>query len=430
VALALKIRAVWGWFLAWAALTALGTMLHHWLWTGQSAGSGTLQTTPLVQSIGNLVHMLIGPAWVLLRIMSRSWPTGSWVGPLVANAIGWLCWIAAIWIGLMIRAWLSGLRAGEPVARVVGPQDSSRRRFLIDAPCAVAAVCGAAALAKGEFSDPWNLTLRRYRVPIRDLPFSLDGLRAVQLSDTHLGPRIPAAYIREVVERTLALKPDLVLLTGDYIHNGTAFIDPAAALFKPITRAGIPTVGVLGNHDWYGDGHAMSRALSAIGVSMVDNRRAYLNARRRVVPDAPGDPALCIAGLGDLGTDWVDAARALGNLAPSMPRIVLAHNPDTSEIVAGRARYRRYGRSRGFVPAPIADGRIDLMLSGHTHGGQVWVPFLGTPIVPSRFGQRYAGGLVPGPGFPVLVSRGVGMSILPVRLGVPPEIVEVTLVRA
>ena len=77
-----------------------------------------------------------------------------------------------------------------------------------------------------------------------------------------------------------------------------------------------------------------------------------------------------------------------------------------------------------------AHADFNLMLSGHTHGGQVWVPGLGTPVVPSRYGQKYAGGLCQGPHCPVLVSRGVGMAILPVRFGVPPEIGLVTMVRA
>jgi predicted MPP superfamily phosphohydrolase len=100
---------------------------------------------------------------------------------------------------------------------------------------------------------------------------------------------------------------------------------------------------------------------------------------------------------------------------PETPRLVIAHEPDTAEI------------------GPLRDAdapRIDLMLSGHTHGGQVRLPLVGAPIVPSRYGQKYAGGLVEGPRFPVLVSRGIGMSILPIRFAVAPEIVEVTLTRA
>jgi predicted MPP superfamily phosphohydrolase len=91
---------------------------------------------------------------------------------------------------------------------------------------------------------------------------------------------------------------------------------------------------------------------------------------------------------------------------------LLSHNPDVAEdpiLLASRLR-------------------VDLMISGHTHGGQVRLPLLGTPIVPSRFGSRYAGGFVKGPAFPVIISRGIGMSLLPVRWNVAPEIVEIELV--
>jgi hypothetical protein len=102
--------------------------------------------------------------------------------------------------------------------------------------------------------------------------------------------------------------------------------------------------------------------------------------------------------------------KTLEGVSESMPRIVLAHNPDTAET----------------VPPGV---RVDLMCSGHTHGGQVSLPLVGTPIVPSEYGSRYAGGLCLGPSCPVVVSRGVGMAILPVRFRVPPEIGVIELVR-
>src|SRR6185436_5967083 len=112
---------------------------------------------------------------------------------------------------------------------------------------------------------------------------------------------------------------------------------------------------------------------------------------------------LCIGGLGDLLTDFVSMNLALEGVDPAIPRVVLAHNPDTAE-------------SRQCVGIPgLPPHRVDLMLSGHTHGGQVKLPLIGSPAIPSRFGQKYAGGLVQGPSFPVIVSRGIGMSLFPVR---------------
>ena len=103
----------------------------------------------------------------------------------------------------------------------------------------------------------------------------------------------------------------------------------------------------------------------------------------------------------------------------ALKRIVLAHTPDTAEI----PELTGGGRS-------LRARRIDLMVSGHTHGGQVRVPLLGAPVTLSRYGQKYARGLVQGPICPVVISAGIGMSVFPVRFGVPPEVVEITLTRA
>src|SRR5581483_3856010 len=106
-----------------------------------------------------------------------------------------------------------------------------------------------------------------------------------------------------------------------------------------------------------------------------------------------------------------DYAAALGALPAGMPRILLSHNPDVAE-------------DRDFVEPKW---RGDLMLCGHTHGGQVHVPGMGTPVVPSRYGQKYSQGLVQGPTCPVFICRGIGMSLMPVRFGVPPEIAVIEL---
>jgi predicted MPP superfamily phosphohydrolase len=421
---------------AWLALTTIGTTIHHILWNGEWTGGFGPDRTPIFQSLGNCVHVLVGPGWVALRFISRDWPTGSILGPLLANAIGWAFWVFVLGIGLRLRRWLLAPRTCQaqesPEPAPAPPVSVSRRRFLVDGPCAVMAVGGAGVLGRGEFVDPWSLRTSSYTVPIRGLPRTLDGLRLAQLSDTHLGPRIPASFIRASVQAALDLDPDLFILTGDYIHNGRTFIQPSARLFAPLVATGKPVLGVLGNHDWYGDGPAMTRELGAVGVLMLDNSRTYLSGHRRQLSrDLPSDDALCIAGLGDLLTDWVDPVRALRGVPEGMPRLVLTHNPDTAEVVTGRMSWRpRNQWSRGFLPYGGDGPRIDLMICGHTHGGQIRLPFIGTPLIPCATGQKYAAGLVEGPGFPVVISRGIGMSILPIRWGVPPEVVLITLRRA
>jgi predicted MPP superfamily phosphohydrolase len=141
-----------------------------------------------------------------------------------------------------------------------------------------------------------------------------------------------------------------------------------------------------------------------IGIPVIDNRCAYLTKSGLALAGRAPRDSIALAGLGDLWQDPGTFSNILADVHPSIARIVLSHNPDTAELPDAK------------------DFRVDLMLAGHTHGGQVWVPGLGTPVVPSQYGQKYAGGLCAGPHFPVLVSRGVGMAVMPVRFGVPAEI--------
>lgn len=345
---------------------------------------------------------------------------------LITCAVGWSVWFAALVVILQLRdeahhAWRK--RVQTKIEVVSSPADAtkalSRRELLADIGIATSSALAAGALYKSCAVDAWELKTRSYTVPIADLPRSLNNLRIVQISDTHLGTRVNAEFIRECVARAIDLQPDLIALTGDYIHNGTNYIDDAAKLFQPLFdnltfRAGgkpIPSLAVLGNHDWYGDSRMMSRALQQRGAYMLDNDRVFLNANTREIQSTPPREGLCLAGLGDYLEDVIRPDLALANIPRHMPRILLSHNPDTAED------------PRVIVPAR----RVDLQLSGHTHGGQVRLPVLGTPIIPSRYGSKYAGGFVNGPAFPVIISRGVGTSGIPVRWHVPAEVVVIEL---
>lgn len=401
------------WGSAWAALTLASTVAHSIVW--MSGGSGAGAGSWALKVAVNIVHVLTSPAWLVINTIRYKWGYGSVFWTVMAMGLGWAILLYAFWGLSRQRRRVLRPRPAEPHVQA-GP-DLSRRRLVFDGVATAAGIVVVGGIVKGAAFEPWDLQVRRYSVPVQDLPASLDGLRIVQISDTHLGPRIPAEYVRRAVAMAIALKPDVFALTGDYIHAAVDFIEPAAELFRVLNEGGRAgtVIGTLGNHDWYNDGKAMRAALQRVGVRMIDNDRLFLDAQtRKIVPGVPAT-GLCLAGVGDLLEDWVDIETALQNVPYNMPRIVLAHNPDTAE-------QKSVTRDR----AP----RIDLMLSGHTHGGQVRIPGLGTPFLPSAFGQKYAGGLCQGPRCRVLVSRGVGMSIFPVRLGVPPELVEITLTRA
>lgn len=381
---------------AWPLLTLVGSWSVVTAWSDPSAGGW-------VKLLSNVAQVLTLPGWAVAVALSGYGLRTNWASAVLATGPVFACGLAVVW-WLLRRpsARGTGLEPGT-----TGEFNRSRRAFLGRAVVGVPTAALPAAAVYGAAIEPGQLRVAEYGLPLHDLPPELDGLRIVHVSDTHLGPRVTAEHIEAAVGLAAEQRPDVVALTGDYIHNGEATIEHAATLMRPLIEAAtVGVVGVLGNHDWYGAGRAMSFALRAVGVAMIDNQRVMLEAATRRLTNNVDVRGLLIAGVGDLLEAEVLPEQALAGVPSGVPRILLSHNPDVAELPVWR----------GGGP------RVDLMLSGHTHGGQVSLPIIGPPIVPSAFGQRYAGGLVRGPMFPVIVSRGVGMSVLPVRFGVPPEI--------
>jgi hypothetical protein len=207
-----------------------------------------------------------------------------------------------------------------------------------------------------------------------------------------------------------AEQPDLVLLTGDYVHQTPSAIPDGIAVLTEL-KSRLGSLAVLGNHDHWEGTEACRAEFVRHGLPLIDNQRVFLSARG--LSEQPVGPCLAICGVGDLWEDSVDPEKALQDVPADCPRLLLSHNPDVAELIPNRFPRLRF----------------DLQLSGHTHGGQVSFPGVGTPIVPSAYGPRYAGGLVQGPAWPVVVSRGVGLTVLPVRFRVPPEVGLITLRR-
>ena len=403
---------VFRWVVIWITLSCLCIGVHL-LAHARPSGSAL---ESLIKPLANVSIFIGFPAGVpgVGHVLRKSF-----TGICIAYGVGSGAWCLAVVCANAFRCALIRRSMTHQTPHAPSSPNQGRRHFLINASSAVGGLAVTAPPAYTAIIEPLSLTTQRYRVPIAGLPETLDSLHLVHLSDTHLSPTVPESHIVRAIDHALALRPDLFVLTGDYITRTTRYIERIAALCAPLCRSDsrtIATVGVLGNHDWYGGGPAMRSALENVGVTMIDNDRVFIDARTRQLTRAqPRGDALCIAGLGDLSTQGIDTRAALAGVARNTPRIVLAHQPDTAEH-----------------PELTSPGspRVDLMLSGHTHGGQVRFPFIGAPIIPSRFGQKYAGGLVRSPRFPVIVSRGIGMSGLPVRFGVPPEIVEITLTRA
>ena len=280
---------------------------------------------------------------------------------------------------------------------------------------------GASTGAYGAFETTWSPRLARYELHPKGWPAGLE-LKIAALADIHAcRPWMDPERIGAIVEMTNGLGADLIALLGDYVGGhraATGHVAPSEwAKELAGLRAPLGVHAILGNHEWWADrkvqragtGSPESRyALEAVGIPVYENDVVRLDKSGR---------AFWLAGLGDqlafypsrrsrpgrrVGVDQLDAT--LAKVTDDAPLVLLAHEPD----IAVR------------VPP-----RVALTLSGHTHGGQVRL--LGwSPVVPSRFGNRFAYGHVREP-CDIIISGGLGCSIMPVRIGVPPEIVVVTL---
>jgi hypothetical protein len=369
--------------------------------------AGSLDSLAVAFNVAS--YLLLAPGLLLARGLGVSrglvTPTFLLAAGLVAVSIIWAA--AAVVLRVRRRRRARPTRVGEGVAPAL------RRRQLLEHAASLAAL-GGLALVGGYsvIAEPRWPRLRRLRFPLPGLPPHLSSLRILHLTDLHHGPFNSARYLRSVIARCRTLAPDLVLLTGDYVHASPRFFEPVARILGDL-RPRLGTLGVLGNHDHWEDPERCRRALRGAGVRLVENTRVFVTSA--ALSERPVAGSLCVGGVGDLWEGRVDVAAALGGVDPATPRLLLSHNPDVAER----------------LPAPADEAvRVDLMLSGHTHGGQVRLPLLGTPIVPSSYGDKYAAGLVRGPRFPVYVSAGLGVTILPLRFRARPEITVIELVPA
>jgi predicted MPP superfamily phosphohydrolase len=302
----------------------------------------------------------------------------------------------------------------------------SRRRFLKTVGLSGAGVIGMSGY--GFAVEPmWRLEVTRYRISPPNWPRDLK-LSIGVIADVHAGgPAMPAERIQGIVEHTNSLKPDVTVLLGDFAASHkfkTRSVAPqvwAEALGE--LKAPLGVHAILGNHDWWDDQAAQrARKGPVLGRRMLESEGVpvYENDVVRLTHD--GRP-FWLAGLGDQIAFFErrskgvrrrnfegvhDLEGTLAKVTDDAPVILLAHEPDIF---------------------PQVPDRVSLTLSGHTHGGQVRM-FGYSPMVPSRYGNRYAYGHIVEDNRHLVVSGGLGCSILPVRIGVPPEIVMVDVAAA
>jgi predicted MPP superfamily phosphohydrolase len=261
---------------------------------------------------------------------------------------------------------------------------------------------GAGLAAYAGWFEPRRLVGRALELALPHWPARLSGLRAGVMSDLHAGvPHAGLDAIGRAVDALNAREPDVHLLLGDYLDASQKWRRnlPPEQVAEALARLRSPlgTVAVIGNHDWRNSGDRMWRALSAVGITVLEDSAVELHA--------PGGP-FWVAGLADLRHRQPDIGAALRDVPLDAPTLMLSHDPDLF---------------------PGVPNRVSLTLAGHLHGGQVAIPLLRRPMLPSYYGERYARGHIVEHGRHLLVTSGVGTSGLPIRFLAPPEVYVLTL---
>jgi uncharacterized protein len=258
-----------------------------------------------------------------------------------------------------------------------------------------------AKVSQVELNDETNTpVLERVEIPIRNLQPALEGLTIVQISDIHLQPFTKPDLVKKAVEMSNELKPDLVVLTGDYVwRDQDAAFELTPLLANLNARHGV--YSVLGNHDHWLEVEATKQAFAEVGLPMLVNQGVEISQ---------GNGSFYLAGMDDGWSGKPDLNKAVEKAPSGVPVVLLLHEPD-------------------LVDETSRDPRIALQLSGHTHGGQVLIAGR-PPIFTPDLGKKYSQGLFRVNDTWLYTNRGLGVISVPLRFNCPPEVTLLTLTRA
>lgn len=248
---------------------------------------------------------------------------------------------------------------------------------------------GLSQFARAALAEANSITVEKIRINLKRLPKALDGFRLVHLSDIHHSPFTSLEHISRVVEIANHLKPDMFVLTGDYVSHETEYIAPVAEVLARL-RSEFGTFACLGNHDHWTDAELVTHLFRGEGINVLVNEGLRFETR---------GAGFWLAGVDDLMVGKTDVRASLRGSRENEFKLLLAHNP---QIIRRAARYG-----------------VDLMLSGHTHGGQVKLRDEEKRILPRR---RLTSGLHRRQNTQIYITRGIGTVVLPVRYQCPPEI--------
>lgn len=351
---------------------------------------------------------------VLMVLTSLLWPVNLWIDRLMSSRvverftpdrIGEIAWSLAL--AKIGSVWLI-------VAAAVGSYwilERIRLNYLPDPPLVgirslpsevvqlrKAHVPFAFIRRLGAHNDVYDIEVTHHEIIVDDLPPSFDGYRIAFLTDTHVASFMRREFYREVVARAQAFNPDLVLFGGDFVTWGRHIPLLPDRLIDGLTpRDGM--FAILGNHDYWAGAKEIEDTLGASGVRFLTNRSTVL---------ARGADRLPLVGIDEIYRGTPDPVAAFAGIEPDQPCLAISHHPDIIDLLPGR--------------------RIDLLLCGHTHGGQIRFPFFGPVVVPSRHEGTYAAGFHRVGALLMYVSRGIG-SVPPLRILCRPEVATFVLKR-
>lgn len=353
------------------ALRRLGlSPLHAWLLGGALGVGGVLAFNGRADNVGEDWHRPWWQTWLVNLPYFWHWCTSVY------------CLVPSL-VYLLLEPIIDALR-GVPIGPAPG--------FFMWTYATGLVVCGYGCTLRR-----WFFVIRRVEIPVRGLAPELDGYTIAQLSDLHIGAFTPLWWGQRWVVAANAAKANLVVVTGDMVTSGVAFHEDIAELVGGL-RAKDGTFVIMGNHDYFGEGEPL--------VSLLRGRGARVLRNEGVILERDG-ARLFLAGIDDTWTKRANLEASLEGRPEGVPTVLLAHDPERFPGAAER--------------------RVEVVLSGHTHGGQIAMPFLGRFINASKLAHRYHIGLYREGDSTLYVHPGLGTTGPPMRLGVAPVIALIKL---